>query len=514
MRIVFFILCMICTLSSIAQQQKRNNNWVVGYQPAVKFDFNNGVVIDSFENNSGTILPLCGAQTASCISDTLGDLLFFSNGFIVYDREGFAMDNGVFVNCPQGNLLCNTIGAGAISDQSSIILPKKNNQYYIFSTGMSDSLTQYWIDSTVFPGYDVFNYSIVDMDSNAGMGKVTVKNQILLQNQHYATAALTAVRHANNKDWWLVKADCYNHQYQQWLVKEDTILGPYYHTIVDTGNFCYRYAQIYFSEDGTKFVSSVSQVTYPNSYYLEYCRADIYDFDRSTGSFTYRNYYRVPSDTVTYPWEDGITGVNFSPDSKLLYMSTAYSIYQIDIMDTNRINAIYIHGPDTTIDQFQWYHILANGVDGNMYIGNFNGSQKYMSYIDKPNVRGTGCDFVAHGIWQPYTNLMNPPNMPNYGLGQYGTYPLPVVSVVKEGGSVMVYPNPTSNQLNIEYTLKENETAQFILYDMLGNALERIKLYGNVQKATMDVSHLAQGMYTYKVTSSSYKSYAGKFIID
>jgi hypothetical protein len=87
-----------------------------------------------------------------------------------------------------------------------------------------------------FKGFDILNYSVVDMDSNNGNGKVVDKNHILLDSQHYAQMALTAVRHGNNKDWWLVKADLWKHQYQLFLVKEDTILGPYYHNIVDTTN--------------------------------------------------------------------------------------------------------------------------------------------------------------------------------------------------------------------------------------------------------------------------------------
>ncbi len=506
--ITLLIVCagIVCT----AQQQRRNNNWIMSGDPSIKFSFNSNFQIDTLENNGLASPPYCAALTSASISDTMGQFQFFSSGFIVYNRDGYAMENGINVNCPLGNLLSNTIGF-ASSDQSSIILPKKNNQYYVFSTGMSDSLTQYWIDSMAFPGYDVFNYSIVDMDSNAGMGKVTVKNQILLQNQHYATAALTAVRHANNKDWWLVKADCYGHQYQQWLVKEDTILGPYYHAIADTANFCAPYVQIVFSEDGTKFASSIYSTVNGNDY-TQINIVDMYDFNRGTGDFTFRNNYQVPCDTTSYQWDDAKAGISFSPDSKLLYLSTWYNIFQFEVADTARYSYIWIHGPDTTLDVFPSYHILANGEDGNLYIGNFDGSQHYMSYIDKPNIRGTGCDFVAHGIWQPYTNLMNPPNMPNYGLGQYGTYPLPVVSVVKVGGSVMVYPNPTSNQITIEYAHDTDELATFVLYDITGKVILEQTLPTHSKRYTIDLHEYAQGVYSYKITTRANAIFNGKLI--
>jgi hypothetical protein len=60
------------------------------------------------------------------------------------------------------------IMGGGIFDQTSIILPKKDNTYYVFSTGMSDSVANNYINH-VYSEFDVLNYSVVDMDSNAGM---------------------------------------------------------------------------------------------------------------------------------------------------------------------------------------------------------------------------------------------------------------------------------------------------------------------------------------------------------
>ncbi len=80
--------------------------------------------------------------------------------------------------------------------------------------------------------------------------------------------------------------------------------------------------------------------------------------------------------------------------------------------------------------------------------------------------------------------------------------------------SILVYPIPANQSITIEYMLNENEEGEFVIYDMLGNQLQKIKLFGNIQHTNMDVSHLAKGMYTYKVTTSGYHSYAGKLIID
>ncbi|MBK6819927.1 MAG: hypothetical protein IPG85_10220 [Bacteroidetes bacterium] len=99
--------------------------------------------------------------------------------------------------------------------------------------------------------------------------------------------------------------------------------------------------------------------------------------------------YEVPEDTSSYPNYDVQVGLSFSPNDKLLYMSNSYTVYQIDLEDTNTYNALFIHGPDTTIAQFPEYNTIGLAPDGNIYMGYWNGS-KSMSYIDSPNVKRTG----------------------------------------------------------------------------------------------------------------------------
>ena len=329
------------------------------------------------------------------------------------------------------------------------------------------------------------------MDSNAGLGKVTVKNKILMQNQEYVNVALTAVRHGHGKDWWLVKADCLNHKYQSFLVKEDTIEGPYYHNITDTENYCAFYTQIYFSNDGTKFISDIYNHIVDSITYFDNNRVDVYDFDRCSGAFTFNNYYIVPQDTTSYPAYDFKAGICFSPNGKLLYLSNNYTIYQIDLEDTDKYNALFITGPDTSINYFPWYSTMACAPDGKLYIGNYNGIRPYMSYIDSPNVKGLGCHFVPQGLWQPYnSNLLQPPNMTNYGLGWNGLCsPLSIAEVDVSNDGFVVYPNPTHNKFHI-ITKTPNSKKEF--YNSVGQLI--FSSYSN----EIDVSRYSKGVYYLK----------------
>ena len=492
----------LCTNLVFGQEYKRGNNWVLGFNPVAVFDFNSGaLLIDSLN------FPAISTGV-SAVSDTNGILVFFSSGFALLARDGFLLEDGLDVNCPKGNILADYYSYRSLFSQTSIILPQKGNRYYVFSTGMSDSAANAYLNHTLTE-FDLLNYSIVDMDSNNGKGKVVEKNVILADSQQYINCALQAVKHANGKDWWLVKADCKNHRYQEYLVKEDTILGPYYQYADQHGQFCFFYGELYFNPQGTIMASSVhgSLDTFPNKLRYDPNRVELYDFDRCDGSIHFRNYYPEPFDTSSYPYHDYKHGISFSPNGKLLYMSNLYTIYQIDIEDTNVHNATFIHGPDTTLTEFPWYETMACGPDGKLYIGNSNGTRQYMSYIDKPNIKGLGCDFVAQGVWQPYTNLMSPPNMPNYGLNADTSivcWPLVASSISKEESKLNCYPNPASTSLTIELTTNKKGLVPLEMYNMVGELFLKTEIQSQT-KVQISMSTLPKGVYVIRCDGASQK---------
>jgi hypothetical protein len=475
------ILVILLFLNSplYSQEYKRNYNWGLGYDPVVKFNFdNNSLFIQKVENNS---TPYCILIDGASISDSNGNLLFISNGFVIYDSNGYCLQNGYLINCPLGKKLANRYGGVTLTIQTSIILPKSGNQYYLFSTGMSDSVASNYING-IYAEFDVLSYCVVDMDSNNGKGKVIVRDSVLAQKRHFGNAALSAVKHANGKDWWLVKSDCHNNRFEEYLVTANSIKGPFFYEVTSKGDWCYDFfSTMAFNHAGTQLVSGMYGMTINGIYYRN--RVDLYDFNRCDGSIVFKQYYLPPYDISTYPTRDMKNGLCFSPNDSLLYEINDYTIYQIDIHDTNRYNALFIHGPDTLIEHFPLYQNAKCGPDGKLYIGNQNGTRKYMSYIDKPNMKGVACDFMPQGIYQPYTNLKSPPNMPNYGLGPDTLRAcLPVEPTLDNW---LIYPNPCSSVLYIKFCSGQEK----VLYNTFGQ---------KVLSTTDDelfVGHLPRGLY-------------------
>lgn len=488
MKNTFILLFLFLSLQIFAQESKRNNNWVVGFWPAVIFNFNNSVQVDTFKYETLTTIT-------ATISDTDGNLAFYTTGYSIVTNEGLFVQNGDSINCPFGHRLHDYYGGAGIFDQTSIILPKKGNTYYVFSTGMSDSVADNYLNHT-YTEFDVLSYCVVDMDSNQGKGKVVLKDKVLAEKRHYGNTAISAVRHANGKDWWLVKADCDMGRYEEYIVSADTITGPYFQYVTQAGDFCIDiFSQLYFNHQGTQMASSMYGTKFINGQdtIYDFNRVDLYDFDRCDGSITFKNYYMTPYDKTSYPNWDYKNGICFSPNDSLLYMSNNYTLYQIDLTDTGVYNAILIHGPDTSaINYFPEYATMSCAPDGRLYIGNDNGIRKTMSYVDKPNVKGLSCDFKAQGLVQPYTNLMTPPNMPNYGLGKDTTkicWPLQNENEYEEENECVVYPNPTSGKLYIRYHTAWRVAVLKQLFNSVGQLMLQTK------EDELDVSHIPKGVY-------------------
>jgi hypothetical protein len=484
----YYILfyCILFCFKIYAQEYKRNNFWTLGFAPVLTINFNN---ISNIETDS---LAFPALQFSSTIADTNGFLEFFTTGFILYSKDGSNMKNGDTTNCPLGKNLFNYNFGATIFDQSSIILPKSGNQYYVINTGMSDTA---FVDIQTSNGrFDVLSYCIVDMDSNAGKGKVIIKDSIIMQDARLSANKMTATRHANGRDWWLIKPHILNHTYYKFLVT------PYGIALHDSQSFNLpiMYSQISqstFNESGTQYA------TYSNNYYVDN-KLSLFNFDRCSGQLSFFKTVETPHDTSTYyNWDLG-TSTCFSPNDSLLYIANKFTIWQKYIYDTSA--PILIATPDTNINYFPLYRNLKLAPNDKIYCGNFHGTNKSMVFIDSPNVRGLGCAFRGRGsgaFTQPYTNILTPPNMPNFALGKFlgsGCDTLFATGIQNPSSSIInskliVYPNPANSVLYVEGKFVSN--AKIKIHNQVGQEIlcKQFKIHNS--KFKIETVGLPQGLY-------------------
>src|SRR5690606_4302819 len=223
--------------------QGEANNWYFGDHAGITF--NNGVP------EALTDGVLSTEEGCATISNSTGQLLFYTDGITVYNRGHNIMPNGT-------GLL-----GDISSSQSSIIVPKPNdpNIYYVFT-----------VDDTGGP--DGLRYSIVDMSLDAGFGAVTATKNILLMTP--ISEEINAVLHANGQDIWVLSHGYGNDAFYAYLVSSTGLnTTP---TISTTGVFVpgnngfNAIGVLKASPSGNKLVMCVRDL-----------KAQVFNFNRFTG---------------------------------------------------------------------------------------------------------------------------------------------------------------------------------------------------------------------------------------
>ena len=268
--ILFIILLFIFHFSFA---QKEASHWYFGNKAGL--DFSSGSpVLDS----KGSLNTLEGCAT---ISDINGNLLFYSDGSVVWNRNHSIMPNGT------------PLAGNSSSTQSAIIVPKPEDQnlYFIFTVDWSN-------------GKSGLNYYTIDMRLDGGLGDVISANNAPVSTrllESPMSEKINAVKVLNEDAFWVVslKEDrFYVFKVGSFGVSSQPVNGnDGFRPSVDSRGY------LKISPDGTKMISAnMTSGTF------------LYDFDSKTGIVTNERQLNVLS-RFSY-------GAEFSPSSKKLYLST------------------------------------------------------------------------------------------------------------------------------------------------------------------------------------------------
>ena len=169
--IVFYFLMLLTPITLHAQGEA--NNWYFGQ--------NAGITFNTTPPSALTDSKINTLEGCTTISDATGNLLFYTDGRTVWDRNGGIMPNA---NYNQGNGLL----GDPSSTSSALIIPQPNveNRYYIFAVDEPHHLNAatYPNQNTLFSFLDDdgfnngFTYSIVDITLNNGLGDVIPSQKI------------------------------------------------------------------------------------------------------------------------------------------------------------------------------------------------------------------------------------------------------------------------------------------------------------------------------------------------
>ncbi|RNC84904.1 MAG: gliding motility-associated C-terminal domain-containing protein [Winogradskyella sp.] len=383
-KIVFLLFVLLSSTHLIAQQEA--SNWYFGDNAGIRF------------NQDGTITALSDGQLATdegctSISDGNGNLLFYTDGRTVYDRNNNQMPNGF------------GLAGDSSSTQSALIVPKPQDPdiYYIFT-----------VDTTFFGDPDVgFNYSEVDMTLNGGNGDVIQKNINLLQDSSEKLSAV--LKDCQTQSIWVVtlanefgttvppNTPGFNtfHAFEVTTTGVNTTAVT---SVFPTLNIGDQRGYLKFSPNGEQIACANSN----SGLYL-------FDFDTATGlvSSSTAQPLRLninATNNAVFPY-----GVEFSQSGQYLYVSSSNNFFANNPPGANDnpvnhfaslvqfdIRAANIQASQVLIDQRNSYRsALQLGPDGKIYrttSTSYANGTPFLSVINNPDAQGLASNYVHNAI--------------------------------------------------------------------------------------------------------------------
>lgn len=472
-----------------------DNIWLLGYD-TIGQQFTGRSII-SFSGASSPSInlsfqhPLSFWRTATTISDGSGNLLFYTNGFDVCNRQGDIMPNGHRIDTSAVfNLDSIWYKDGMPISQGALILnaPGKDSLYYLFH----ETVQPYFIDSSgalAFYSKDLL-YSIIDLQSDGGMGDLAIREQSALFDT-LSLGRITAARHANGRDWWILVYRYAGDAYITLLLSPSGLSTPTYQSLGSRMDYC-DLGQAVFNPQGDKYAFADKS----NGLVLM-------DFDRCTGILS-NQVHILLNDTAA------ARGLSFSPNGRYLYVSGIKILYQFDtwasnIESTKDTVAIWDGSFSSHYPFATTFYLMQLASDGKIYINSSNGV-KILHTINNPDSGGIACDVCQHCVQLPTYNAVALPNHPNYFLGaDSGSICDTLQLGIKNPESRMrletisVYPNPVQDYLQVNYIPNE-EVKTLQIFDINSKIVLERKLPQYSQLTKIDVTKFVQGIYLCKLT--------------
>jgi len=490
-KIVFVFLMLI---SSVCIAQHRTDYWLLGY------DNNPDPILNrpTFLYSGGIMDTLCHEPfrmnflaAYAFICDTMGQVLFYSNGQWVANRNNDTLLNSELFN--PGNATNLYPDKGLPIFQSLIILPMPDsvNKYYLFHES-SDIIT---VGGNTGPLSLKLKYSIIDMNKDSSRGEMIVKGAVLL-NDTLVKGKITACKHANGKDWWLITHQYGTDKYIKFLVTSDSIYGPFIQHIGQTTTYDYGTAYSAFSPDGEWYVS----VTFDG-------KIDIMRFNRCKGQFYNCICDSLPVDIIF----DGFGGVAYSASNRFLYVNSGYNLFQFDLENTDIISSRLLVGiwDGNCVPQCSYITFSQLAPDNKIYF-RVASSLGFYHVINYPDKIDTACDFKQRAItFCNYNQVI--PTYPNYDLGPLTGSGCDTLNQPPEAEfHFSLYPNPVSEQLKLTFHVESESKLK--VYDVLGREAMEFTLYPYFKSNVIDVSKLPSGLYLYEVSDGGKRLQTGKFV--
>ena len=490
MKAIVFLFLLLNSMG-LAQNEhsKRDQQWLLGYghitetdewqDSVTQIDFSQQPPVFSFNER---FYRFRFTEAMLCTED--GKVDIYSNACTIYNSQHELLVNGdrmppdawVYDNyCPDGYPMLN----------NALLLPDPaDDQFYHYVTA---GIREPHFTDTMLWSFG-FYHSLIDRYAFDGRGAVLNKNKLIVADTLFI-GHLTACRHANGRDWWILVNKAFSNQYYTLLLSPGSLRvhhiqqsGPDFNMIGFAG-------QGVFSPNGERYAR-----------YNEMSNLVLFDFDRCSGTL---------SSPIHIPIEDTsdtsrAVGVAFSPNSRFLYVPSTKAIYQFDTYQEDIAASKVVVGEwEFFLVQNFWPTFFNNAMlapDGKIYVSCLS-SNPYMHVIHHPNRPGLACDFRQRDILLPTWSDGALPNYPHFRLGALPGSPCDTIyrlSEKAEATTFDIYPNPLSNYLTIQTSFFPHDT-ELVLYNAIGQRVLRLSLPCCNAEHSFELPNLPNAVYFYSI---------------
>jgi Secretion system C-terminal sorting domain len=470
-KIYLGMLCMLQLWFSFAQ--KHDNIWLAGYYDNVNEPGYGNASFDFQSNTAGQIgMDSYGANfesTLATMCDSSGALLFYTNGCAVFGRNKNILLNGEGLNPGDiRNRTCPQYGYIAPKGAMALPYPGHPNKYILLHTGIKEHPKLKILWSPLY-------FTAIEMTPDGESGSVMSKNTVLAEG---SLEPISATKHANGRDWWIVVPQFGSNAYLIWLLsprglerQADQNIGPSY-----TEAACKWRGTNAFSPDGTRYARFNGS-----------CGSTFLDFDRCSGKFS------NPKQIAWYYSLFGGGGVAFSPNSRFCYLSSFNTLFRVDFeQSTMRLDSIFGVPNGWGIQ----LHTMQLAPDGNIYVASMN-SEPYYHIITSPDSEEKVV-FNQKGLLLPFYSARTIPNFPNFRLGPLKGSTCDTLKTstaeINRSVTLKVSPSPAREQISIE-VFGLNSEMELVIVNIAGEIVQKYTMPDYAYLATLDISKLASGVY-------------------
>lgn len=446
-------------------------------------------------------LGLATNYSRAAFSDAFGNLAFASNGWRLVDNQGNVLSYRLYfdwIPWPADNFdstdVLNSLGPLFLND------PGNPNRAYLFYGQFKASN----FGPEILKADVVFTYAYLDVPNRA-----LINQNNIVMNDTSASGDMQACRHANGRDWWLIKPGIYEDEYYLGLLSPTGISEMQKITIpgiIHRGQF---ETYSYFSFDGLKFLHFTGK---------RYKYLHEYDFDRCSGTLSNPVVHDL---TDSIPWGDH-NPCTISPDGTKFYfirsnrpdLGLVGGTYQYDLL-TNIVTLIYYGGGTSP-------QLTPNGKEILMSsrIVNTDSTYRTLDRIKNPNLAGVACNLVLFtDTIQSVPTFISPSNFANFRLGPVDGSVCDTLGInsteqiEKQAADISVYPNPTNGILNIRLLNTSLQNPQVFIFNSQGAKVYEAQYSSVLHTLNLNSLGFSSGLFWVRVSNGN-EVFVKRFVVD